>query len=182
MTGTKGVIGSIPGDQYERNPLRHTFKSWVGRYLEAYNCVRYGDYGKPSCAQLFDVNGQRLKESTFGEKQLPLDSQVDAVLDYVKSQGCIIEIPVRDSPGINKPTYNNRVLNKERFLTFDCGLKGMGKRIYAYQHLVVSSSVAPSNWTLTWCNTGRGSFGTQTTGLKRVRPPATVTARNVVRN
>ena len=175
----KGSYWVYAGDQYERNPSSHTFKSWISRYVGGYNCVYYQDYGKLGYTELFDVNGGRLKKETFGQKRLPPEAQVDAVLGYAKSHGCILEIPVRDSPAINRPAHNNPVVNKERFLTFDCGLKGMGRRIYAYQHLVVSSSIEPSNWTVT-CGLGHRSFGTQTTGLKQEPPPKDVTGRKVV--
>lgn len=47
-------------------------------------------------------------------------------------------VTVLDTPGINKPT--DGVTVKERILTFDCGLHGMGPRVAAIQHLKVDAA------------------------------------------
>jgi hypothetical protein len=80
-------------------------------------------------------------------------------------------VTVVDKPGINKPTEAN--VHKNRILTFDYGLKGVGARIAAVQHLTVDGSVPEAQW-FRECSIGSISRPFSTAGLRQVQPPADV--------
>ena len=117
------------------------------------------------------------------ERGCPLDStfpksndgaaQANAVRSYLQRHGGMMDVTVRDSPGVQAPTVNP--VDKERLLTFDCGLQGAGRRIHAWQYLIVKSGLEPAQWTrqFQWNN---NPPGLKTSGLTRVQPPASVTA------
>ncbi len=77
---------------------------------------------------------------------------------------------VVDKPGINIPTDANT--HKRRILTFDCGLRGAGMRVAAYQDLTVDG-ILPVNWKRE-CVLSSITKPFSTTGLNRVQVPQDV--------
>jgi len=159
------------GDQYQRNAGSRTFMTWTSRYVNAYDCVSRKKYGPDALTCLYDPKGQPLPSSALPKAASPKD-QADAVRAYLKANGGIMEVTVVDTPGINKPS--DPKVFKDRLLTFDCGLRGMGARVTAYQRLTVDGSKPEAQW-LRDCRVGTSSPALSTTGLTKVNPPADVT-------
>lgn len=159
------------GDQFARNPGSMTFMSWTSRYIWAYHNVCGGKYDAKDIDCLYDKLGNPLPDNTFPELSEP-KAQADAVRSYLKNQGGIMRVTVVDKPGINKPMANPTVL-KDRVLTFDCGLKGLGPRVNAVQHLIVDGAASEATWHRE-CRVGGVAPPLQTAGLNRVSPPADV--------
>ncbi len=166
-----GTWWQFVGDQYARNPGSMTFGTWTSRYVYAYYCVRDGQYTPDATNCLFDTQGRQLPKTTF-PKLNTAKEQADAVRGYLKSKGGIMTVTVVDKPGINKPTETT--VHKNRILTFDCGLRGMGARVAAVQHLTVDGSLPEGQW-FRECKVGSISRPFSTTGFKKVEPPADVT-------
>ncbi len=141
----KGEWWQFTTDQYERLPRSMTLKVWGERYIKAYESVWYQDPPN-SQVNLYALNGQKLLKNIFGNTQKKNDREkADAVRSYLKQNGAILEIEIIDTPALIKPKQGN-VVNKERLLIFDCGLKGVGQRVKGYQYLKVDSSVDQSQW------------------------------------
>jgi hypothetical protein len=170
--GEKGEWWQYVGDQFARDPNSQTFMSWVGRYNYAHFAVRQGRYGPDETVRLFDKNGGQLPRDTFPSLNDRPKEQADAVRNYLKQHGGIMDVMVVDKPGINKPTETS--VHKERILTFDCGLQNSGVRVHACQHLVVDGSVPEGQWKRE-CVLQMVSPPFQTTGLRRMDPPPDVT-------
>lgn len=170
---TKGTWWQFVGDQYERNPSSQTFITWTSRYKNAYHCVRRQLYGNPDeLCILYDKHGNRLPPDTFPRGMAQQGEQAELVRNYLKAHGGIMEVTVVDKPGINKPQVGQAV-DKHRILTFDCGLRGLGMRVTAYQDLKVSSSVPEDQWKRQ-CVLGSISTPFSTAGLTKVQPPPDV--------
>lgn len=161
------------GDQYRRNISSPTFGTWTYRYSLAYASSAsgrsYHETGAPSI--LMDNNGRQVPKSALPQANTSA-KQADAVRNYLFQHGGMIDATVRDSPGVRTPEPNDGT-NKERLLTFDCGLEGMGQRVHAWQYLRVNSNEPQSKWIrqFQWNNS---SPGVKTTGLTRVPPPPNV--------
>ncbi len=133
------------GDQYARNPKSVTFKTWGNRYITACDSVWYQE-GPGYAVKLYDVNGRPLPKTALGATKHKLDkAKADAVRTYLMSHGGIMEVEITDKPAILRPEAGATV-HKERLLTFDCGLRGMGPRVKAYQYIHIDSSTDASTW------------------------------------
>ena len=144
-----GTWWEYTGDQFARNPGSATFKPWVNRYLRAYDCIKSNLYNQPCLVYIYDSKGQPIPKKIIDKlKNKPKTSQqkADFIRDYLKNNGGIIEISIVDVPGLNKPRGQDNVIHKNRILTFDCGLKALGRRTKAYQHLTLDSSKQPAQW------------------------------------
>ncbi|PLZ00083.1 hypothetical protein CY652_22870 [Burkholderia sp. WAC0059] len=159
------------GDQYQRNMGSTTFGAWRSRYTSAYEAtkLRVTDTG----SILMDKHGRQVKSDALPD--IPANDfagRANAVRAYLKRNGGVLEVTVEDSPGLLKPGPD-KTTEKERILTFDCGFKGMGRRIYAWQYLKVNSNDPAHKWTreFKW---DASCPGVKTSGLKRVQPPQNV--------
>jgi hypothetical protein len=159
------------GDQYERNAGSPTFMTWPSRYVNAYYCVSKKKYAPDALTCLYDIQGQQIPSSALPQAPSPKE-QADAVRSYLKANGGIMEVTVVDTPGIKKAT--DAGVYKDRLLLFDCGLRGMGKRVTAYQRLTVDGSKPEAQW-FRECRVAASSPPLSTTGLTKVNPPADVT-------
>lgn len=169
---TKGTWWRAEFDQFQRLPDSPTFGQWTYRYILAHTSVLKGDYGDNQPSRLYDKNGNRLPPTTFTRAATSKDS-ADQVRSYLKKNGGIMVVTVTDTPGINKPT-DDATVDKFRILTFDCGLRGLGTRVKAIQHLKVVG-LTEANWSRE-CSIGSISQPFQTAGLTQVPAPADVTA------
>lgn len=160
---------TVEFDQYARCPGSPTFLSCVNRYKDAYYSVRTGNHGSLGVTKLWSKNGSVIPMDSF-PRGLDGGKAADFARDYLKKNGGILEFTVRDTPAIQRPSTPD--VHKERLLTFDCGLSGMGSRVIAYQHLIVDGSKPESQWYRD-CKTGQPP-GYKITGLKRVNAPANV--------
>lgn len=133
-----------PVDQYQRDPRSKTFKLYVGRYRNWFDCVRTGAGGGGDLYSIKDLQGRPVPKDAFPRLS---DSQKKAefVRGYLQRYGGVVEILVNDSPAILTPTPGDGV-DKERVLTFDCGFKGLGMRTFAYQYLHVRGAVGKAQW------------------------------------
>ena len=168
----KGTWWQHVVDQYARDPNSQTFINWVSRYTNAFYCVRQQLYGPEEGVRLYDKQGATLGQNTFPQTN-DNKTRADVVRNYLKSHGGIMEVLVVDKPGINKPQPGAAAADKERILTFDCGLSGGGARIKAIQHLKVNSAVPEGQW-FRECTLGTISNPFNTMGLNRAQPPADV--------
>jgi hypothetical protein len=84
------------------------------------------------------------------------------VQKYLQRNGGILEIKVHDIPGISLASGNDRDI--ERVLIFNCGVKGMGPRVKAWQHLAIDTSQQRTQWTHDFKLDGNPP-GLKTTGL-----------------
>lgn len=157
-------------DQYARDPNSQTFISWVSRYSWAHDAVRQQKYGPDDMVSFYDKNGNRLKRDDFPRIESSKE-QADFVRNYLKKHGGIMEVLVVDKPGINKPT--DTTTHKRRILTFDCGLRGAGIRVAAYQDLTVDGAQPETNWKRE-CVLQSISQPYSTMGLNKVQAPADV--------
>ena len=168
----KGTWWQYIGDQYARNPNSQTFKSWTGRYTNAYYCIRNQLYGPDDTVRLYDKHGNKLPRETFTRQNSDKD-KADVIRSYLQSHGGIMDVTVVDKPGINKPK-NDPAVHKERILTFDCGLNGAGARVKAYQHLIVNGGTLENQWKRE-CVISMMTNPFQTAGLRKEPPPPDVT-------
>lgn len=157
-------------DQYQRDPNSQTFISWVCRYSFAHDAVRQQKYGADDAVSLYDKNGGKIQRDAFPRLESSKD-QADFVRNYLKKHGGIMDVMVVDKPGINKPT--DTTILKRRILTFDCGLRGSGMRVAAYQDLTVDGALPETGWKRE-CVLQSISPPYSTTGLNRVQPPSDV--------
>ena len=165
----KGTWWAVDFDQYERNPASKTYNNCRYRYKQAYYCVRGGDITTPGLTKLKTKNGTQIPADTFPRGKENGEA-ANIVRDYLKKNGGILEFTIRDTPAIKIP--DNPQDHKERFLTFDCGIQGLGSRVLAHQHLIVDGSKPQSDWYRD-CAIGLGP-GYKITGLKKVMAPADV--------
>ena len=156
---------TVDFDQYARNPASCTLRTCFTRYLLAYDWVVQGN----SLVSLKDKNGGVIKKSTF-KQGLTRGKAADCVRDYLKKNGGILEFTIMDSPAIVKPT--DATVHKERILTFDCGIQGLGTRVVAFQHLIVDGNKPEADWHRE-CKTGLPP-GYKISGLTKVAAPASV--------
>jgi hypothetical protein len=170
----KGEYWVYVGDQYRRNISSPTFATWTYRYILAYVSTRAGTPFDEitSPAVLYDRNGRQVPSNALPDVNSNPD-RANAVRDYLKRNGGMMDCLVRDSPGVQTPRPEDQT-DKERLLTFDCGLEGTAQRVYAWQYLKVASARPAHQWTrqFKWDN---ASPGLKTTGLRRVPPPDNVT-------
>ena len=156
-------------DQYARLPDSMTLRSWPNRYPNLYDAVWYRLMGNQPTV-LKGKRGEILDKHLFGPRLIHNSGQkADAVRNYLKRNGGQCEIEIIDRPSILRPQNGNTV-KKERLLTFDCGLRGLGPRVRGYQHVVVDSDRPEHEWTRTV------EYSTITppfslSGLHRIEPP-----------
>jgi hypothetical protein len=160
---------TVEFDQYVRCPGSKTFLSCINRYKDAYYSVRTENLGQPLVTKLRNKNGGKISKDTF-PRGLERGKAADCARDYLKKNGGILEFTIRDSPAIQRPASPD--FHRERFLTFDCGIHGLGTRIIAYQHIIVDGSKPESEW-YRECKLGQ-TPGYKISGLTRVSPPANV--------
>jgi hypothetical protein len=156
---------AVDFDQYERNPASKTYNNCRYRYKQAYYCVRQG-LADPGITKLKSKNGTIIPKDTFPRGK-DNGEAANIVRDYLKKNGGILEFTIRDTPAILKPKDVQD--HKERFLTFDCGIKGLGTRVIAFQHLIVDGSKPESEW-YRECKTGLPP-GYKISGLTKVNAP-----------
>lgn len=160
---------TVEFDQYARCPGSPTFLACINRYKDAYYSVRNENLGAVGVTKLRSKNGTQIPKDTF-PRGMEGGKAADIARDYLKRNGGILEFTVRDTPAIQRPTAPD--VHKERFLTFDCGIQGLGSRVIAYQHLIVDGSKPEGQWYRD-CKTGQPP-GYKITGLKKVSAPANV--------
>ena len=162
---------------YELKPTSLTTGIWMQRYLDAYRgCAGIPNPGKGS-SRLRSKEGQPVTLATLGAGSKTLTEpkkQAEAVRDYLKSKGGILDIEVHDIPSL---TWNVE-RNTERCLTLDCGLVGITTmRVKAEQHLIVNTAQPRSTWTRS-LKVGQGQHHViNISNFTRVDPPV----RNVTR-
>lgn len=161
-------------DQYERLPDSMTLRTWPNRYANLYDSVWYQLIGNQHPTVLKAKRGQPLAKHTFGPRPIGNAGQkATAVREYLKRNGGQCEIEIIDRPSILRP-QNGGVVKKERILTFDCGLRGLGPRVRGYQHVKIDSDRPESEWVRTVeYSTITPPFSLD--GLTRVPPPQSVT-------
>ncbi|MCA9116160.1 MAG: hypothetical protein KDA79_13835 [Planctomycetaceae bacterium] len=165
----KNECWTFETNMYAHNPCSKTLLIWPRRYVEAYNHAAGRPYNDKGSSQLLDKNGQPVRVQDLGMNIADNGAKADAVRDYLKSKGGILQIEIHDIPSINTPKDDER---KERLLVFDCGLEGGSLRLKAEQYLDVDGSKPRGEW-------GRGFK--MTTGtiwdkgvFKEVAPPQIV--------
>ena len=170
----KGEFWEFQADQYARHPGSLTFFMWRNRYNVAYQFVR--DSSGQHDIRLYAANGEKIPSKTFG-KASSASEKTKIVIDYLKKHGGILEATVHDKPSIG---LNSANVHKERLLTFDCGLRGMGRRFVVYQYLNVDKGQPRTRWTSA-CKQGVFCLNLNTQGLRRVGPSHDVTKTSTVR-
>lgn len=164
----RGQVWTYAGDQYARNAKSMTFFTWYSRYVLAYDSVAHP---APGPVQLLDSLGRRLPRDRFAPTPDP-DEKVRRVRRFLSRQGGIVRITVTDTPAINRPR-SGRPVHKERLLTFDCGLRGMGRRVRAWQYLRVTSDRPEHTWSRRFQFTHDSPL-LEAHGFERVPPPINV--------
>lgn len=154
----------VKTNMYTHKPGSPTMAVWAQRYFRAYrtakNLPQTDSPNHKGFSKLLDKNGMPVPGNKLGN-HTTIDAQNKAVRDYLKSNGGILEIEVHDIPSIaTQGTYN-----KERVLTFDCGVGTGGQRVKAWQHLVVNSKIPRGQWTSAFKTMGDPP-GVKTTGYK----------------
>lgn len=159
-------------NMYEHNPTSKTLEIWSKRYVEAYNHANGMVWRGKGHSKLLDNNGVPVQRTALATKH-DGPGKADAIRNYLKSFGGILEIQIHDIPSINKPKPGDTPVHKERLLLFDCGVMGGGPRVKAFQYLVVSSGSPQSDWQR---QTGLGwaISGLKTSGMKSVQAPEQV--------
>lgn len=156
-------------NMYEHNPTSKTLEIWSKRYVEAYNHAHGSPWRGKGHSILFDKRGLPVPKTA-----LPMKSdgpgKADAIRNYLKSFGGILELQIHDIPSINKPKASDEPIHKERLLLFDCGIIGSGPRVKAFQYLVVNSGRPRCEWERQM-GLGWNISGLKTTGLTTVQPP-----------
>jgi hypothetical protein len=168
-----GTRWEFIGNMYEHKPGSPTVAVWGQRYFRAYlqaHGTPYQQLGgkQKGHSKLLDKGGMPVPGAKLGVHQ-GLDAQNNAVRDYLKRNGGMLEIEVHDIPGIVVTPGGTR--NVERVLSFDCGVKGMGPRVKAWQHLKIDQSQPQTSWIRNF-QIGSSAPGMKTSGLKLVIDPA----------
>ena len=156
---------TVEFDQYARCSGSSTFLSCMNRYKDAYYYVRGGSNAAPDITKLISKNGTPIPKDTFPSGK-DKGIAADIARDYLKRNGGILEFTIQDTTAILLPTADE---HKERFLTFDCGIQGLGQRAIAYQHMIVDGSKPQSEWYRV-CQLGQPP-GYKITGLKKIEAP-----------
>lgn len=171
----KGEWWEFGSNMYKHNPSSKTLVVWPSRYIVAYDTANGTPYGGKGSAKLFTKAGLPVKGSDLA-KATNNAAKADAVRNYLKKNGGILEIKIHDIPSINKPDLST---HKERLLVFDCGFAGGGNRFKGAQYLNMNGAKPPANWVIDFQNSaGKLSqiFTDNTSGLRKVPPPVSVSA------
>jgi hypothetical protein len=156
-------------NMYEHNPCSNTLKIWAGRYVHAYKtAIGTPDPMTKGSVKLLNDMGTAVARSELKAGLVDGTAQANAVRDYLKKKGGVLEITVHDIPSINKPAGNE---HKERLLQFNCGVASGGPRWRGEQYLDVDGARPQSTWTRTFVPVYAGF---STTGLTRTIPPTSV--------
>ncbi len=169
----KGERWEFVGNMYTQKPDSPTMAVWAQRYFRAYlnahNQPFSDSFGRQKGhSKLFDKNGAPVGGQALGT-HVGEQAQNKAVQDYLKRNGGILEIEVHDIPNILKPVAG-KLVQKERVLSFNCGVTGMGPRVKAWQHIKMDSTQPETSWTYNFQTAGSAP-GLRTTGLKIVPDP-----------
>jgi len=163
-------------NMYTHNPTSKTLEIWSKRYIESYNSSNnQKDFNIKGSGQLLDKKGGLVKASALAVASND-EEKAEAVRNYLKSNGGILEIKIEDIPSINKPKIGEAAIHKERLLLFNVGVEGGGTRAQAYQYLNLNSAVPKTGWTRRH-GIGWGVSSIKTTGLNNVAAPTNVSRK-----
>ena len=107
----KGTWWHAEFDQFGRLPDSPTFAQWTYRYALAHTSALSGNYSDTQPSRLYDKNGAQVPTKTFTRAGSSKE-QADQVRNYLKKNGGILSVNVKDTPGINKP--DDAATDKER--------------------------------------------------------------------
>lgn len=130
-------------NQYFRNPTSRTMETWARRYIDAYSHA-IGEVpakGKPPPrTTLLDVRGMPVEAGALPSDLEEPEARRDAVREYLRLRGGILEITIHDIPTIHAPE-NGRSIRRERLLEFNVGV--VGNPMYRWrgaQHLLFDNT------------------------------------------
>lgn len=161
-----GTRWEFTGNMYKHKPGSPTVAVWGQRYFRAYLEAHRTPYASPTKkghSKLLDKGGMPVPGAKLGVHQ-GYEAQNNAVRDYLKRNGGMLEIEVHDIPGISIQPGKDR--NIERVLSFNCGVTGMGPRVKCWQHIKIDTSQPRHTWTREFQMNGNPP-GLRTTGLTR---------------
>jgi hypothetical protein len=164
-----GQWWEFESNMYEHNPCSNTLKIWAGRYVHAYKAAMgTPDPTTKGSSKLLSEAGIAVPRTELKQGLADGTAQAEAVRDYLKKKGGILEIKIHDIPSINLPTGSE---HKERLLKFNCGIVSGGPRWRGEQYLNVDASLPQSSWTRSFTP---AYAGFNTTGLTKSSPPTAV--------
>jgi len=140
-------------NQYYRNPASGTTIPWGRRYVDAYRRAvgpipSTKNPPPPPQTTLLDVRGIPVER---GELPPGLENPVqqrDAVREYLRRRGGILEITIHDLPVILTPEHNKKI-RRERLLVFNVGVVGNSRyRWRGAQHLLFDNMSGPIHQTV----------------------------------
>ena len=156
-------------NMYTHNAGSATLLIWPKRYFVAYDTAHGGgNFGK-GASKLLAKNGSAVKAKDLAKAGNDKD-KAEAVREYLRTKGGILEIEIWDIPCIRMPDAG---VHKERVLLFNIGVIG-SPHVKAYQYLDVDGDKPTSQWVRKH-GMGWGVSGFKTTGMKKVSPPSDVT-------
>ncbi len=164
-------------NMYDHNPLSKTLEVWAKRYVRAFDRA-HGRETEPNVkgnSLLMTRTGGTVPANALGNATSGPE-KADAVRNYLKRNGGILQLDIHDIPSINRPTGTT---DKERLLIFNCGVAGGGPRFRGSQYLHVTAGTPPANWTRSWTTGQNGHFEFLRTlrnnrGIRKTGPPAAV--------
>lgn len=117
-------------NQYFRNPTSSTMEPWARRYVDAYRRATgevLKEHERALRTTLLDVRGVPVNSDVLPPGLKDSVSRRDAVREYLRLRGGILEITIHDIPTINAPEGDASGICRERLLEFDVGVVGNGK-------------------------------------------------------
>lgn len=129
-------------NQYFRIPKSRTMETWARRYIDAYSHA-IGEVPKdkpPPRTKLLDVRGMPVEAGALPSDLEEPEARRDAVRDYLRLRGGILEITIHDIPTLLAPE-DGRSIRRERLLEFNVGV--VGNPMYRWrgaQHLLLDNT------------------------------------------
>jgi len=163
-------------NMYTHNPTSKTLEIWSKRYIESYNSSNNQmDFVIKGSSRLLDKKGVLVKANALAGASNN-EEKAEAVRNYLKSNGGILEIKIEDIPSIYKLKNGEVAIHKERLLLFDVGMEGGGTRVQAFQYLNVNQALPKTGWTRKH-GIGWGVSSIKTTGFTNVAAPTYVSRK-----
>lgn len=123
----KGEFWKFEVNQYYRKPTSTTMEPWGRRYVDAYRHAMGPGFfteSNPPKTTLLDVRGVPVERGDLPPDLKDAVRQRDAVRNYLRQRGGILEITIHDVPAINKPEHAHTRIRRERLLEFNVGVVG----------------------------------------------------------
>ena len=158
-------------NMYKVYPGSATLAIWPQRYINAYRTAHGEGLFCKGETTLFKLDGNAVTRAELGTAVGPA-ARADLVIAYLKKHGGIMEITIHDVPSLAL-ARDGRTVNKERLLSFNCGVAGSTRRYRGWQHLRMDSTLIPGDWTRL-ANPGSDVPDMDTSGLKKVEVPENV--------